>query len=64
MAWFGVADMDAASRQWQEEFVRTLLERDMPQLGITIPAAALGRFWTMLNPASKCTRHSCATLKT
>jgi uncharacterized protein len=36
-----LAETDAASREWQEEFVRTLLERDMPQLGITIPAAAL-----------------------
>ncbi|MGH9594557.1 MAG: ATP-binding protein [Bryobacteraceae bacterium] len=43
-----VAATDAASRRWQEEFVRTLLERDMPQLGVTIPAAALRRFWTML----------------
>lgn len=43
-----LAASDAASRQWQEEFVRTLLERDMPQLGITIPSAALRRFWTML----------------
>ena len=43
-----LAATDAASRRWQEEFVRTLLERDMPQLGITIPAAALRRFWTML----------------
>lgn len=43
-----LAATDAASRQWQEEFVRTLLERDMPQLGITIAAAALRRFWTML----------------
>ena len=43
-----LADTEVASRQWQEEFVRTLLERDMPQLGITIAAAALRRFWTML----------------
>jgi predicted AAA+ superfamily ATPase len=43
-----LADTDAASRQWQEEFVRTLLERDMPQLGITISSAALRRFWMML----------------
>jgi uncharacterized protein len=43
-----LAETDAASREWQKEFVRTLLERDMPQLGITIPAAALRRFWTML----------------
>ncbi len=43
-----LAATDAASRQWQEEFVRTLLERDMPQLGITISSAALRRFWMML----------------
>ncbi len=43
-----LAESDAASREWQENFVRTLLERDMPQLGITIAATALRRFWTML----------------
>ena len=43
-----LAGTEAASRQWQEEFVRTLLERDMPQLGITISSVALRRFWTML----------------
>jgi len=36
------------SREWREEFVRTLLERDMPQLGISIPAGTLERFWAML----------------
>ena len=43
-----LAATDAASRQWQEEFVRTLLERDMPQLGRTISSVALRRFWMML----------------
>ena len=43
-----LAETNAASRQWQEEFARTFLERDMPQLGITISATALRRFWTML----------------
>jgi len=43
-----LADTESTSRQWQEEFVRTLLERDMPQLGITISSVALRRFWTML----------------
>lgn len=43
-----LGETDAVSRQWQEEFVRTLLERDMPQLGITIASTALRRFWTML----------------
>lgn len=33
---------------WREQFLRTLLERDLPQLGITVPAATLFRFWTML----------------
>ncbi len=36
------------SVRWREGFIRTFLERDIPQLGITIPAAALRRFWTML----------------
>jgi predicted AAA+ superfamily ATPase len=37
-----------ASAAWRESFVRTFLERDLPQLGARIPAAMLGRFWTML----------------
>ena len=36
------------SSAWREGFIRTFLERDIPQLGITIPAVALRRFWTML----------------
>lgn len=43
-----LAETEAVSRQWQEEFVRTFLERDLPQLGVTISAIALRRFWTML----------------
>ncbi len=43
-----LAATDATSREWQEEFIRTFLERDMPTLGITIPAVTLRRFWTML----------------
>jgi predicted AAA+ superfamily ATPase len=39
---------DAATRQWLDDFRRTFLERDIPQLGIQIPAATLGRFWTMI----------------
>jgi len=38
----------AASVAWRTQFVRSFLERDLPQLGITIPAQALRRFWTML----------------
>ena len=38
----------ADSLVWRNQFVQTFLERDVPQLGITIPPAALLRFWTML----------------
>ncbi len=36
------------SHDWRRGFIRTFLERDLPQLGITINAATLHRFWTML----------------
>lgn len=32
---------------WREAFIRTYLERDIPQLGIHIPSLQLRRFWTM-----------------
>jgi hypothetical protein len=38
----------AESRAWREAFIRTYLERDLPQLGINLPAITLRRFWTML----------------
>jgi len=34
---------------WLENYISTFLERDIPQLGITIPANTLRRFWTMLS---------------
>jgi predicted AAA+ superfamily ATPase len=37
-----------ASNQWRREFIRTFLERDLPQLGITVGAATLRRFWMMV----------------
>jgi predicted AAA+ superfamily ATPase len=43
-----LADNMAASRAWRESFIRTYLERDLPQLGIHLPALTLRRFWTML----------------
>ncbi|MGH2570230.1 MAG: ATP-binding protein, partial [bacterium] len=43
-----LAEDDAASSSWRDSFVRTFLERDIPQLGITIPAETLRRFWTMM----------------
>jgi hypothetical protein len=36
------------SIEWRREFVRTFLERDLPQLGTRVPAPTLGRFWAML----------------
>ncbi|AYD04199.1 ATP-binding protein [Neorhizobium sp. NCHU2750] len=39
---------DRASLRWRQDFIRTYLERDIPQLGPRIPAETLRRFWTML----------------
>jgi predicted AAA+ superfamily ATPase len=36
------------SRTWRRNFIEMLLERDLPQFGVRIPAPALFRFWTML----------------
>ncbi|HSG44321.1 MAG TPA: ATP-binding protein [Anaerolineales bacterium] len=43
-----LADSLDDSLAWREGFIRTFLERDIPQLGINIPAIAMRRFWTML----------------
>lgn len=43
-----LAAADADSLAWREGFIRTFLERDIPQLGIKVPAPAMRRFWTML----------------
>ena len=43
-----LAPHDRASSLWRQGFVRTFLERDIPQLGITVPAETLHRFWTMM----------------
>ncbi len=43
-----LASSDDASYAWRQDFIRTFLERDIPQLGIAIPAGTLRRFWTML----------------
>ena len=39
---------DAGSVRWRNAFIRTLLERDLPQLGVSAPAATMRRFWTMV----------------
>lgn len=36
------------STVWRREFVQTVVERDVPQLGFRLPATTLLRFWTML----------------
>lgn len=41
-----------ASDLWRENFIRTYLERDLPQLGIRVPAETLRRFWTMVAHSS------------
>lgn len=38
----------ADSLAWRKNFIRTLLERDLPPWGVRVPAIALQRFWTML----------------
>lgn len=43
-----LAGSDAQSLRWRRDFIRTYLERDIPQLGPRIPAETLRRFWTML----------------
>jgi len=43
-----LAESESDSLTWREGFIRTFLERDIPQLGIQIPATAMRRFWTML----------------
>lgn len=39
---------DTTSFHWREDFARTFLERDIPALGLSIPAETLRRFWMML----------------
>ena len=41
------ARTEGDSVAWRRQFIQTFLERDLPQLGVQIPAVALRRFWTM-----------------
>jgi hypothetical protein len=43
-----LAETDDASWQWRGDYIRTFLERDIPELGIRVPALTLRRFWMML----------------
>lgn len=43
-----LTESDEISVIWRKNFIQTYLERDIPQLGISIPALTLRRFWTMV----------------
>lgn len=43
-----LASTNAQSINWRRNFIKTYLERDIPQMGPRIPATTLDRFWTML----------------
>lgn len=43
-----LARSEADSVAWREQFVQTLVERDLPQWGVRVAATALRRFWTMV----------------
>jgi len=43
-----LADAENHSETWRKSYIRTYLERDIPNLGINIAARTLRRFWMML----------------
>ncbi|MCP5524338.1 MAG: ATP-binding protein [Verrucomicrobiales bacterium] len=43
-----LATTETQARDWLNALIRTLLEREVPQLGLTIPSATLRRFWSMV----------------
>lgn len=43
-----LASSDQASIEWRQVFIKTYLERDLPQFGPRIPAETLRRLWIML----------------
>jgi len=51
-----LAENDNISMKWRKNFIRTFLEKDIPQLGFNIPLAAMHRLWTM------CAHHHGQTL--
>lgn len=46
MSW--LAPDDEASFTWRQDFIRTFLQRDLPGMGLRIPAETLRRLWQML----------------
>ena len=47
--WSYLSEGDPASARWREDFILSHLERDIPALGISIPAETLRRFWMMVS---------------
>lgn len=43
-----LARTESAGAQWRREFIRTFVERDLPNLGISVSATTMWRFWSML----------------
>ena len=43
-----LARSERDSLTWREDFIRTFLERDLPQLGVTTSSITLRRFWHMV----------------
>jgi predicted AAA+ superfamily ATPase len=43
-----LARRNATSLNWRRQFIRTFLERDLPQLGVRVSGTTLSRFWSML----------------
>lgn len=44
-----LADSEAESYRWRNDFIQTFLKRDLRSLGFGMSPAAMGRFWTMLS---------------
>jgi hypothetical protein len=42
------ARTESDSLSWRRQFLQTFVERDLPQLGVRIPAVAMWRFWNMI----------------
>ena len=43
-----LARSHGASFKWRRNFVRTFVERELPQLGVRVSASTMSRFWSML----------------
>ncbi len=43
-----LAESEEDSLAWREGFIRTFLQRDLPQFGVNVPESTMRRFWTML----------------